>query len=149
MNARLNSSTVSAGAHERPPYSQGVMIGAIVAALLLLALFTGLSRTAPAAQQVLSLRDPQALNPEVRQAQRYHAAAGTATVSAATNPELRAVQRYVLDRQEAIAYRIQADNPEFRVVERYRRAIEGNEEFLSANQEIGVAQRWSAKKNER
>lgn len=149
MNVRVNSSTVSAGAHERPPYSQAVMIGTIIAALLLLALFISLSRTAPAARPVLSLRDPQALNPEVRQAQRYHAAAGTAAVSAATNPELGAVQRYVSDNQEAIAYRLQADNPELRVVERYRRANEGNEGFLSANPEIGVAQRWSAMKNER
>lgn len=148
MNVRLNSSTVSAGAHERPHYSQAVMMGTIVAALLLLVLFVSLSRSVPAAQPVLNQRDAQALNPEVRQAQRYHVATGTAAVSAATNPELGAAQRYVLDQQEAFAYRMQADNPELRVVERYRRANQENEQFLGENPEIGITQRWSAKKNE-
>ena len=153
MDVKVESSTTLGSGQARKVGVIGLvevllLVGLVVAVILLLPKIRTIS------QPVAAVPDFQKANPEVRQAQRYMAAASTSPIMdrdlAALNPELAAVQSFAATKQEGLRARWQATNPELRSAERYQLAGKGHEtqKFLSANPEIALFQNFTTVQNQ-
>ncbi len=102
--------------------------------LLLVAVLIGYLVVTSAMMTTAELRNPLAVNPELKTVALYEGVA--AAPSLAENPELLSFQRYMVDQGEAVERNILAVNPELTAVQHYITASSKPRNELAINPEL-------------